>query len=492
MKSRICCLLTWSLLAASLSLHGAVQEVWVARYDGGQAVGANVAIALDPQGSLIVCGHGTSTNGDYDYLTLKYSPSGTLLWSARYGSGPGISDQVLAMAVGADGNVYVTGTSRTVKYDSNGVLQWVAPYAARGLALDPHGDVCITGFSESTYATAKLDKEAGTNLWVRTYTYLNRPGYGDISQTIAVDSRSNIYVGGRVYCHTGRPGAVYVEQLVLGYDTQGNQIMITDPFPPGGCGNTYLQLVGLGVDPAGNVYYTVATANDGVNISKYDSSGVLQWRQYGEYVHYGLGAMACDSNGFVYLTGLDLYLGLSIGTEKHSPFGTNVWISRYAGSTWRFGKAVTVSGAGEVFVAGQVRSNTTDDDYVTIKYDQDGREQWAMLYDGPAHSTDVATAIAVAPDGSVYVSGTSMNTNGLLEITTIKYAQYQPIAWQAGGLVLVEFASSNSQPCRLQASANLTLWDDLATLTPDANHIAHYTDTNTPSFPYRFYRMLCP
>ena len=44
------------------------------------------------------------------------------------------------------------------------------------------------------------------------------------------------------------------------------------------------------------------------------------------------------------------------------------------------------------------------------------------------NGSDVATAIAVTTDGSVYVSGTSTATNGLLEITTIKYVQYQPIA----------------------------------------------------------------
>ena len=35
------------------------------------------------------------------------------------------------MTVDSNGSVYVTGTSRTVKYNSAGVLQWTANYAGR-------------------------------------------------------------------------------------------------------------------------------------------------------------------------------------------------------------------------------------------------------------------------------------------------------------------------------------------------------------------------
>ena len=211
MKTSRACIPKWAscllafLLALVCDAPAAVQQAWVARYNAGTNVGTEPKIALDAQGNIVVAGHGTSTNGDYDYLILKYSPTGAQQWAARFDSAPGTNDQVRALAVDGNGNVYVTGTTKTLKYDGNGAVQWEAPYGARALALDPNGDVCITGFSSTTFATAKIDKDAGTNLWLRTFSYMNRAGYPDISQAIAVDARSNIYVGGSVFCHIGRP-----------------------------------------------------------------------------------------------------------------------------------------------------------------------------------------------------------------------------------------------------------------------------------------------
>jgi len=199
--------------------------------------------------------------------------------------------------------------------------------------------------------------------------------------------------------------------------------------------------------------------------------------------------MITDTNGFIYLTGAD---SSSIGTDKIDPSGATVWIANYSGSTRRSGNAVTFDPLGNVFVSGQVSGGATGEDYVTIKYDRDGREQWVKLYNGPGNGSDVATAIAVAPEGSVYVSGTSANTNGVLEITTIKYVQYQPIAWQPGAMVLLEFPAAPGQSVRFQASTNLTTWQDIATVTASPDCIARYTDPTVSNYQYRFYRTVTP
>jgi hypothetical protein len=43
-------------------------------------------------------------------------------------------------------------------------------------------------------------------------------------------------------------------------------------------------------------------------------------------------------------------------------------------------------------------------------------------YNGPANGNDGATGIAVAPDGSIYVTGYSANESGGSGIVLIKYA----------------------------------------------------------------------
>jgi hypothetical protein len=87
-----------------------VTEAWVTRYNGpANGYDYAEALALDSQGSVYVTGQSTGSGTGSDYATLKYGPSGQLLWSNRY-NGPGNSaDYANALALDSQGNVYVTG-----------------------------------------------------------------------------------------------------------------------------------------------------------------------------------------------------------------------------------------------------------------------------------------------------------------------------------------------------------------------------------------------
>jgi hypothetical protein len=104
---------------------------------------------------------------DSDYATVKYNPNGIQQWVARY-HGP-MNGGNRATAIGVDRlcNLYVTGYSAasadstdyaTLKYDSNGVQSWVARYNGPGngsdiaedLVVDLVGNVYVTGYSPSS------------------------------------------------------------------------------------------------------------------------------------------------------------------------------------------------------------------------------------------------------------------------------------------------------------------------------------------------------
>ncbi len=128
----------WILLLFTSSATSAPQLAWEARYNFGLPTRANqvVAMTLDTAGDINIAGSQANANGDLDYAILKYSQAGTQHWAKTYNSGPQANDQLRAMTMDRNGNVYVTGTSRTVKYSSEGLLQWVAPYGGRALAVD--------------------------------------------------------------------------------------------------------------------------------------------------------------------------------------------------------------------------------------------------------------------------------------------------------------------------------------------------------------------
>ena len=101
----------------------------MARYNGGNAT----ALALDSAGNVYVTG-----SIGIDYGTIKYDAMGNQLWVARYNGPKSESDHAYALAVDEYGNAYVTGDSEgpywrprlrnMLKYDTNGIQQWVATY----------------------------------------------------------------------------------------------------------------------------------------------------------------------------------------------------------------------------------------------------------------------------------------------------------------------------------------------------------------------------
>ncbi len=141
-----------------------------------------------------------------------------------------------------------------------------------------------------------------------------------------------------------------------------------------------------------------------------------------------------------------------------------------------------------VYVTGVSTNSSTGNDFATLKYDNDGNQQWVIRYNGPANGNDGATAIAVAPDGSIYVTGYSQNTSGGTDITTIKYGSITNIQKKSDGTVQLQFFGAPGQSYNFQVTTNFLNWGNLGSSLADTNGIFGYLDTNALLFPYRFYR----
>ena len=105
--------------------------------------------------------------------------------------------------------------------------------------------------------------------------------------------------------------------------------------------------------------------------------------------------------------------------------GTQLWAKRYngTGNNADVATAVAVSPDGKtVFVTGQSYGATLVVDYATVAYNAaTGAQQWVARYHGPTGS-DVPSAVAVSPDGkTVFVTGKSLMANGQNDYATVAY-----------------------------------------------------------------------
>jgi uncharacterized delta-60 repeat protein len=479
-------------------LWAGIQQAWIARHTIS-AIGTNQAVGmvLDKEGNIIVAGHGTSTNGDFDYVTVKYSTSGTQLWATTFASPT--DDQVRSMTLDKDGNSLLTGTSLTVKYDKDGAEKWTAPFGGRGLAVEPSGGVYVTGFSTDTFATVKLQRDEGTNVWLRTEQYI--AGRPDISQVIAVDSKSNVFISGQVTCYFDRMGN-YMNRRTVAYDANGTVLWRTPAFPDDCRLNFQAKLRGMGIDNDGNAivsgdidgqYQPFATV-------KYNASGGEVWRYSwsGGQPYSTEQEMNIASDGSVYLCGSVHPLPPSpasvYGVIKLTGEGQQSWVARYGDKSTgdHRANAIALDSNSNIYVTGQSPGETSGNDYATIKYDPDGNEKWVQRYNGPGNGDDVATAIAVAPDGSVYVTGWSTTASNLIEITTIKYAQSPGLTLDTNRNAQLQFLGAPGASNRVQATTDFFEWLDLGFSIADTNGCLRFLDTNAPSYPHRFYRMVPP
>jgi uncharacterized delta-60 repeat protein len=166
------------------------------------------------------------------------------------------------------------------------------------------------------------------------------------------------------------------------------------------------------------------------NKSQTISDAVQQaWVRY-----YGVGslpsfdeatAIAVDKFGNVYVTGYcpNELFGVDYLTIKYSSVGEEIWIRRYNNEDNGDDKACAISldESGNIYVTGSSEFSGTSWDYVTVKYNSDGVEEWDVRYNGPGNSYDMAIAQTVDDAGNLYVTGWSIVSSTCTGYATIKY-----------------------------------------------------------------------
>ena len=355
-------------------------ELWTAVYNGpANWKDEGFAIKSDDMGNIYITGI-SYVDTSYDIITIKYNSSGVEQWNTLYEYSEGYFDKAICISIGEDGSVYIAGGSNfsydwrylTIKYNSSGVLQWVADYDAvasgiefaNSMEIDGNGFIYVTGISDDHFATVKYNS-SGTEMWSARY---HGPGNGFCyAQCLQLDGSGNVYVTGKAQ------------------------------------------------DSLDAVHITTI---------KYNNAGVSQWTRFNS-----MGGtpndMTLDNSGNIIITGTQNYDYITL---KYDPQGNELWSKLYNGPQNRsdFSYAVAVDNQDNVYVTGTVNFISgiiNKSDIGTLKLDSDGNEVWSKIYNGVGDSTDAGADIIVDTSYNVYITGSSVGINTASDYTTIKYSQ---------------------------------------------------------------------
>jgi uncharacterized delta-60 repeat protein len=375
------------LVFPSSILFSQISQQWVSKYHHISSANDIAKYSqLDNGRNIYIAGL-----SDGNFLVTKYNSSGDKLWVSKYTTGNYNEDDfVSGIKVDDNRNVYITGSILssdttydiiTIKYNTNGVRQWVAQYSG-GYRID---DISVG-----------LDVDQSGNVYVVGYNF--NP------------STQNDYVLIR-YNSNG------VEQWVRRCNGIGNG----DDFP-----------VGITIDGLKNVYVTGNSYNPETFIDyltvKYDSTGLQQWA----VAYDGIGfdedipsAIGVDNYNNIYVAGSSYgdTSDIDFAVVKYSPNGIPLWAARYnsPANDADVPYAIKVTLGGDVFVTGYMYDYISSNNYLTVKFNAGGTLAWSAIYNSIYDGDDFATSLAVDPSQNVYVTGSVTAPDGNFQINTIKY-----------------------------------------------------------------------
>ncbi len=298
---------------------------------------------------------------------------------------------------------------------------------ATDVRVDASGNVYVTGGSRSSggahldIVTIKYNPE-GNVMWLQKY---NGPAdSSDYPSSLFVDASGNVYVTGTSYGIGSSSDFITIKYNSAGVQQWAQRF--------DGPANSFEDSYALRVDASGNVYvagssYDNASSYD-YYVIKYNSSGMLQWGQR----YNGTGnsydtpsSLEIDNSGNVYVAGYSTGVGTGYDylTLKYNASGVQQWEQRYngPGNSSENVFCMDVDAAGNVYITGFSGGSGTGNDFATIRYNSAGAQQWLQRYNGTGNGNDLASSLAVDDSGNVYISGYSAGTSSGDDYTTIKY-----------------------------------------------------------------------
>ena len=421
-----------------------VQQEWLQRYtlpfygyDDPQG------LVQDGHGNIYVAGNSQGSQSAYDIVILKYNPDGSQIWIRRFNENYDKDEKVSAISVDSECSIYVTGYGMrtdsttyilTIKFDSSGTQKWVQRFSSfndtheygAGIVLN-NSDVFVIGSTlprntRRDYCLLKYNSQ-GVQQWISINSMQDST---NIPKSIALDSNGNIFVTGYsftnindLFYNTVKYNSSGTIQWIRRYQGSGNTLNHAYKILTGNSGNIYI--TGESIGSSGNYdILTIKYSNSGsqIHTARYNSQYNLNdWPN----------DMTVDLYENIYIAGLSYSNNYSdCVTIKYDSTVTQHWESRYdnSGTSTDWASSICVDYLGNVYVTGVTNYGIYNNiDFLTIKYNPTGNQQWVTFYNGPQNFYDIAKFIIAGDSSSIYVSGNSDSSGTGTDIVTIKYLQ---------------------------------------------------------------------
>ncbi len=137
--------------------------------------------------------------------------------------------------------------------------------------------------------------------------------------------------------------------------------------------------------------------------------------------------------------------------------------------------AMAMDASGNICIAGYDSTVLGSTNYLAIKYDTSGAQQWIIRYDGMKHLKDMATDVCIDDNGDFVVTGMSETAANTYEYITIKYVEKN---------IITPTDAMGEEPASnfLYYENKGQLISTDSTLVPD---VRFYTNNSYPSFYFK-------
>ncbi|MEY4331049.1 MAG: hypothetical protein RL609_1797 [Bacteroidota bacterium] len=413
-------------------------------------------ILVHPNGNIVVMAYVNNKAVGNDFFTAMLKNNGDTIWTRTYNSPTtNLYDEPNAMSIDAQGNIVVVGESDRdpspivnndyliVKYSSSGSAIFSTRYNATAndndraisVVTDPLNNIIVTGRSfngkDDDYVTIKYNS-TGTQQWLKVF---NNGGM-DRPISIGIDLTGNIYVAGR--SNNGNDddyrliqyNSAGTQQFSVFYDVAGHDRPVDMVvFPSGGCVITGR----CDGNPALGIDYDVHTVS-------YNSTGSKSWVAIfkGPALNDDIPTnIKYDTNGNTLITGYtDVDKSVSINNDifivQYSNTGTELIKQTFNGSGNYNdeGMGVLPLNNGSLIVVGSATNASNQTEAIGLIYKGNSAATMQITYNGIGDNSDNIRGIATDFDGNIYFCGYTVNKDQSRDFTYGKLNPNGTMLWK--------------------------------------------------------------